>query len=94
LTHAITALVLGEENKANPNPVTQSAVIMAHSGVSKETEEKKARQRAHIPIPVLASLYGCVLSDHLPAIGEKKACIRGCVTSMSPAAWESYPITT
>jgi len=54
--HAITALVLGEENKANPNPVTQSAEIMAHSGVSKETEEKKNRQRAHIPIPALASL--------------------------------------
>jgi hypothetical protein len=71
------ALVLGDENKANPRPMKIRLIIIDINGVAGTRKVNRTSPTAQRPMPVDATILGSILSDNLPAKGEKTACTTG-----------------
>ncbi len=87
------ALTLGEEKRAKPKPrtirlqtikVREVCISRNISGISPTTT---------IAIPVEARILGSILSESLPARGEKTAITIGWETRIKPAVWGFSPLT-
>ncbi len=79
-------MVLGEEKRAKPSPRSERLSTTCTRGV---ISPRRARERSPAEvraIPAEATSCGSVLSDHLPARGEKRVWKRGCTISTAPAS--------
>ena len=85
------ALVLGDENMANPAPTKISAMIITATLVFSSTKIYAMMPIPERPIPAEESLNGEILSDSFPNWGASRAMTRGWQTIISPAVWEEYP---
>lgn len=87
------ALVLGDENKANPNPKIIRLKTIKLIGVLALRGTSNKRPIKLNAIPTEAVILGSILSDKRPASGEKIAMITGCDTSTRPASFGLNPLT-
>ena len=72
-TELITALVFGEEKKAKPKPRITRLPRMNQIAVSESIKVSKTSPMVVRTIPSEASICGAILSESLPASGEKTA---------------------
>jgi len=71
------AFMLGEENRAKPNPRTMRQATVNHMSVSAPIRVSSSRASAVMPIPVDARIRGSIRSESLPAKGENRAITTG-----------------
>ncbi len=90
----MTALVFGEEKRANPNPKRTRLAMIWGIGVSGARNVRRARPRVVSAMPADATYCGSTRSESLPAGVAKSAWTTGCVIRMSPAVPGSSPLTT
>ncbi len=79
------AFVLGEENKAKPRPRMTRLPMINRMVVFYLTRVSSMSLRVVRAIPPEASTRGATLSESLPAMGEKNACIAGVDPRTVPA---------
>ena len=77
LTELITALVLGEENSANPSPNSMRISTINKIPVSLSRNINGTIPKAVIAMPMDATMAGSILSLSFPARGEKIVIIIG-----------------
>src|SRR5262250_2120720 len=90
------ALVLGDENRPKPAPITTRAPRMYDTfpaGRIAAIPARAARPAAVIAMPIEATTRGSIRSDSQPAAGETIACIAGCAISTAPACAGVIPRT-
>ena len=78
--------MLGDAKRARPNPTRAVTATMKAIGLA---SLKRAKRKSPTPvkaIPAEATLCGSILSESLPATGEKSAWTMGCEISTNPAA--------
>ena len=86
------ALVLGDENRANPKPIT---IRLSMTNPRPVFWPRKVNRKSAImvkPIPMDATTLGSILSESLPARGETKAITTGWQTKIVPACWGESPL--
>ncbi len=76
----MTALVFGDENSANPAPVTISAEIITGRPVSSAIKVRMHVPAAHNAMPADDMTYGDNLSENFPATGVSAAITTGSVS--------------
>ena len=79
------ALVFGEEKKAKPKPSRIKLATMNSRDVFLFRNVKRNNPMAVTDIPNEASILGSILSESLPAKGEKTACTMGWEIRINPA---------
>ena len=84
-TVLIIAFVFGEEKKAKPKPRTMRLTKMNPIAVFWPTKVSKISPMVVMAIPAEARICGAILSESLPASGEKIACTAGMDTRTRPA---------
>ena len=84
-TDPMTALVFGEEKRANPKPRQMRLETMKNKDDDRPRSMNIKRPALVIPIPAEATTRGSTLSESLPARGEKTAMTIGWAIRMSPA---------
>ena len=84
-TEPITALVLGEEKSAKPNPRRIKVEMMNPKEDISDKNIKRKSPPAVNAIPMEATIRGSILTESLPVKGEKKACTMGWDNKINPA---------
>ena len=84
-TELITAFVLGEEKKAKPKPSTMRLTKMNPMAVFWPKKVSKTSPIVVRDIPAEARICGAILSESLPASGDKIAWTAGMDTKTAPA---------
>jgi hypothetical protein len=79
-------LVAGDENKANPVPTRIRPNIIMLKDVLSFKEMNNRSPRVVMAIPMEVIIRVSILSDILPAKGDKIATERGCRINIIPAA--------
>ena len=76
-TELMTAFVFGEEYRADPKPGSIRPVMMNPGWVSRAMNVNRQKPAAENPVPMEATTLGYILSESLPARGEKTAITTG-----------------
>ena len=86
------ALVLGEEKKAKPKPIKTKRAMINDKVEFSSRKMKKNSPIVVNAIPIDATIRGSILSESLPAKGEKIACTNGCASNINPAPCGLSPL--
>src|SRR5210317_2165069 len=86
-TALIMAFMLGDENREKPNPRNASVKTIKTLDVPAPIKTKENSPMAVIIIPAEAIRRGSILSESLPASGEKTAITIGWAMRIDPAYW-------
>jgi len=76
---------LGDEKKAKPNPRRAKLATVNPKVVFSFKAANRKSPTAVKAIPTEATIRGSILSESLPAKGEKKACTMGWEINIKPA---------
>ena len=82
----MAAFVAGDEKRANPVPTRINPKIIKLKEVFSFKKVNEKSPMVVIAIPIEAIIRVSILSDILPANGDRIATKRGCTTSIIPAA--------
>lgn len=83
--------MFGDEKRAKPNPRIIRYIVIKSIEVVLFMNDKTSNPKLVNPIPIEAIIPGCILSESLPARGERIVIVTGWAMSMSPALCGENP---
>jgi len=82
----MTALVLGEANKASPTPRMNKFRMMVLIEVVEFSRANSNRDTADRAIPIEDTIRGSILSESQPENGDSRAMVAGCTNKIMPVS--------